>query len=105
MHENTRQILNWLDRMQSKYGYCGTISEALAQYCEEEGNVDPSDRAVSIALLWEENPKEIPLDLLTCNFPTWGCLYGGGRRCKHAFKPEPLVMDALPETKPQDVVE
>jgi len=81
MHPNTQFIIDWTDRMMKKHsGFCGAVfCEALAEYCNEAGNEDPSNRAVEVAQKWEED-FSLFLDFIRaskkwCLLPTMGCLH------------------------------
>ena len=78
MHSNTKFIINWVNRMMNKTGFCGVVfSEVLAEYTEEAGNEDPSDEAVAIAKEWEKDMTSF-IDYIRssgrwCMNPTMGC--------------------------------
>lgn len=56
MHKNTKWLIDWADRMHSKFGppvmgldWC----RRLAYYLDEQGNDHPSDFAIEVAKKWE----------------------------------------------------
>ena len=79
MKASTKSIIAWMDRMIEKYGFCGIVSEVLAEYMGESGNDDPSGAAVLKALEWEKDPSEM-LEYMQnredrwCMSPSVGCL-------------------------------
>jgi hypothetical protein len=57
---NSQWVISWSDRMMKKTGLCGVVlCEALAEYCEESGNEEPSRYAIGIAVCWERSPHQL----------------------------------------------
>lgn len=57
MHENTKWIMKWADRMQTKFGSPNEGFDwirCLAYAAEEAGNDYPSPKAISLAEKWEK---------------------------------------------------
>ena len=81
MSNNSNAIIQWSDRMMSKTGLCGAVfCEALAEYCEESGNEDPSDHAIEVAHSWERDIRPLLTFIEDSHkwckgTPTWGCIH------------------------------
>ena len=59
MHENTKWVMDWADRMVKRFGqpyddfdWCRRLAYAMG----EEGFDIPSNMAINIAKDWEKNP-------------------------------------------------
>ena len=61
MKLNTVWIMSWGDRMIKKHGHPKTGVDwcrKLAYFMDEAGNDSPSDNAITIAKVWEDDPPE-----------------------------------------------
>jgi len=77
---SSQWLICWSDRMSKKTGLCGTVlCEALAEYCGEAGNENPSRYALGIAASWERNTQPL-LEFIEQSHKwckgtlSWGCI-------------------------------
>ena len=78
---NTSTVIAWSDRMMASSGLCGAVlCEALADYCEESGNEEPSNYAITVIRKWE-NDIRLLLTFIEDSHkwckgtPSWGCIH------------------------------
>ena len=60
MHENTKWLMDWADRMNEKFGHPEDDFDwcrKLAYFVSEEGNDNPSNYAISVAKIWERKAR------------------------------------------------
>lgn len=66
MHQNTKWLMKWADRMAKKFGNPDSDNDwcrKLAYAVDEAGNDNPSSFALSVAARWEDRLENgLPID-------------------------------------------
>ena len=79
---NDYKIIRWCNRMIS-LGWCGAVTEVLADKMGEMGNESPSDEAVKQSEVWEKDEDDMKKYIISrhewCTRPTIGCITGCNR--------------------------